>query len=361
MEAYRYRGFIHSTLGHENRADSDIRKAKALAQKETGCPSKVSVTQETNSENKQQSPLEDASSSSWQLVQTLEGHQGEVTALALHNNGKFIASASSDHTIKLWNLASYKLLFTLLGHTASVLAVAISPDGQILASGSQDCTIKIWNLSTGRLLRTLTGHTGAVSSLAFNGDRSTLISGSHDKSIKIWQFNTGKLLHTLTQHQAPVVAIAVSPNQKKFASSDRHLTNLWDNKLELLQSWTENMRLIQVPATIDSNKLLVLERDSKMVKFTDLISNCTEGELAEDYDTIMATSVDHLMGVLAFSSKDSNIKLWRLGQRNSVHKIQITSTKATVLLFTPNSQIIIGGCEDATVKIWKSKDVSSLN
>ena len=60
-------------------------------------------------------------------------------------DGKTLASASWDKTIKLWDAASGQERASLTGHTGQVLSVAFSPDGKTLASGSEDRTIRLWD------------------------------------------------------------------------------------------------------------------------------------------------------------------------------------------------------------------------
>ena len=68
-----------------------------------------------------------------------------------------------------------------LEHTEPVYSVAFSPDGRTLASASGDSTIRLWNTNTGTLIRTFTGHRGWVSSIAFSPDGRTLASASGDQ------------------------------------------------------------------------------------------------------------------------------------------------------------------------------------
>ena len=79
--------------------------------------------------------------------------------MALSGDGRLAVSASSDKTLKVWEVESGRELRTLEGHTDWVYGVALSGDGRRAVSASWDKTLKVWEVESGRELRTLEGHT----------------------------------------------------------------------------------------------------------------------------------------------------------------------------------------------------------
>ena len=79
---------------------------------------------------------------------TLNGHSDEVYSVSFSRDGKTLASASHDKTIKLWDVDTGKEKTTLMGHSDEVLSVAFSPDGKTLASASSDNTVLLWDFNS---------------------------------------------------------------------------------------------------------------------------------------------------------------------------------------------------------------------
>jgi WD40 repeat protein len=116
-------------------------------------------------------------------------HAKAVGGVAYRCDGRRLASASFDETVKVWDPINGQEVRTLRGHTDRVLSVAYSPDGKLLASGSADSTVRVWEEATGHEVATFRGHSGYVLSVAFSPDGKRLASGGghHARGeVKVW-------------------------------------------------------------------------------------------------------------------------------------------------------------------------------
>ncbi|MEK6337443.1 MAG: caspase family protein [Acidobacteriota bacterium] len=151
-------------------------------------------------------------------TQDLPGHTGEITGLAFIPNSSWIASGSTDKTIKLWDLNTGKVVKTFGELTDQVNAISVSPDGSLLAAGTADKKVELFKLNGGERL-TLIGHTSEIFALRFSRDGRLLASGGMDQTVRLWDAKTGAELRTLSGSSGEVNGLDFTSDSKSLISA----------------------------------------------------------------------------------------------------------------------------------------------
>lgn len=136
----------------------------------------------------------------WECTMLFEGHSHYVMQVKFNpKDSNTFASASLDHTVKVWNLSSPVPNFTLEGHEKGVNCVDYYNGGDkpYLVTGGDDKCVRIWDYQTKACVQTLDGHSHNVSCVAFLPDRPLIVSGSEDGTVLLWHSNTYRLEQTL--------------------------------------------------------------------------------------------------------------------------------------------------------------------
>ena len=285
---------------------------------------------------------------SGEAITVLKGHNFTVQSVCFSTDGKQLVSASWDDTIRIWDIKTRKTIKTIQGHTNRITYSNFSPDGRYIISASRDGSIRIWDAKTGKEKSKIDGHISAVNSAQFSPDGKQIVSASDDKTICIWDVLTGKKLHCLSGHTKEVNYATYSPDGRHIASASNDNTiRIWNAKLELeLRCLNGHCKSVKSVNYSPNGKYIVSASADQTIRIWD-----------EETGKELHSMTGHSLGVSyanyspdgkrIVSTGDYTVHLWdavsdipqRLG--NSIHSIVFSPDGLHILIASKDNSICI--------------------
>lgn len=289
------------------------------------------------------------------LVRTFAGHTGGVNAVAVTPDGRHAVSASHDHTLKLWDLASGKEVRTFAGHAGGVNAVAVTLDGRYAISGSTDNTLKLWELASGQEVRTFAGHKGGVNAVAVTPNGRYALSASDDYTLKLWELATGQELRPFAGHTGEVTVVTVTPDDRHVLSASVDDTlKLWElvsgQELRTFTGHTGGVTALAV--TLDGRYAISASYDETL-KLWELASGQELRTFTDHTGWVTAVAVTPDGRYILSASEDCTLKVWGLASGQEVRTFTGHTGWVNAVAVTPDGRYAISASYDETLKLWE--------
>ncbi len=311
-----------------------------------------------------------ASTGALRLRTTLQGHASQVRWVAFSPDGKTLATASFDLTARLWELPGGKERSTLKGHaetvesstdrTPGVNCVAFSQDGKTLATAGLDGTVKLWDAASGKPLSSLKGHAGRVFSVTFAPDGNTLASASEDRTVKIWDVAAGTERATLQGHTAAVECVDFAPDGKILASGGWRDGSviLWEVAKSQEQATLKgHVGSVLFVAFSPDGKTLATGGEDRTIKLWDPATRKERAALRGHTGAVRSAAFTPDGTRLATGGADGTIKLWDVKTGRMLANVPAHSRMVWTVAVSPDGNTLASGGRDTTVKLWDMSTV----
>lgn len=288
---------------------------------------------------------------------TLTGHRGWVMDIAYSPDGRMMASAGVDNTIRLWDTTTHAQIGAPLQDGGVVATVAFSPDGRTVASGGFEDKVRLWDVASHNEIAALPIAASYTKSVAFSPDGAILAVAGNDGSTWLWQIATRRRVARLLGHNGTVQSVAFSPDGRILVTCGNDGTvRLWDARHHRqLGAPLVHGRgsLYELTFSRDGRTLAVAGKDHTLRLWNMATRHETAdlsgdaGEAGEEVNGI-AFSGD---GRTLAAATSGAVRLWDVSTRTAVGAMPVT-TPVSALAFSPDAKTLATADRGATIRLW---------
>ena len=288
----------------------------------------------------------------------LRGHTDKVTSIALSPDGRVIASASFDGTIRLWDIKTGQTIKELSISKMPLFAVSFSPDGQYIAYSyavDEDCSIYIWNLNKNCHQCVLKGHESVIRSISFSHDGSSLVSASNDGTVRIWDISKGKCKKVMCDEGKFMLSAVYSPDGSYIAAAsyDKYV-RIWSAVSgKLIHKLDGHTDIVTNVAFSPDGRMLASGSEDNTICIWD--TNTWECKrVLKGHNRFVTSTVFSPDGLFLVSgSLDGTLRFWETEEGQCVCVLKGHTDRVNTVLFHQGGRLVISSSDDATIRIWE--------
>jgi WD40 repeat protein/formylglycine-generating enzyme required for sulfatase activity len=299
----------------------------------------------------------------WRMVLPRARHVAGVTDLALSDDGVLVASASTDHTVRLWNTESGEQAHLFQGHDAAVISVAFHPDGRQLISLDQQAVTYLWDARTGDLIRQLPTLESAPRVARYSPDGKSLALGDSQGAITLWDTATYKVSRVLLAHDAAVTELSFAPDNRRLAS-------IGEDRIGKVWSLETGQQLLALPGKMVNSiafspdgAQLAAATEGYGIWIGDAASGRQQRLLPGHVASVLTVTFSPDGEELASTSQDGFVKVWQLhdGAERLVYAGHARAgSHPRRAIFSPDGSKVVSGGDDRMVRVWERTSGSTI-
>ena len=291
-------------------------------------------------------------------LRTFEGHTGPVWAVAFSADSTLLATAGEDGTARLWDTATSQPLDTL-PHQGPVRSVAFSPDGTRLVTASGNAGW-VWHEGPDALVVPMLGHTGRVRSVAFSPDGTRLVTASEDQTARVWDADTGAVVQILQGHTGPVYDVTVALDGMRIATASQdQKARLWDAVTgEPLASFEHGKVVYAVALSPDGTRLATGTFDDHAAHLWGVATG-REFTTLHHEGAVVDVAFSPRGHQLVTASWEQTARSWDLDPGGALTTLQ-HARRVDAVAYPPDGTRVATGSGDGTARVWDAKTGAHL-